>query len=244
LNPFSYEIELLAIIVFLYLYDSSVLLYANEAILATSGGARWTASWGWPGFVVAGKSPCMLNPLTPYRASFRLSWQFDGAGERGGDPSWTKTADLIRRLGPTTVVCAVGLFLLLPLGLFTPLSTYALIGAAVLIYGSTITGLVRLGGIRHELGLKGLRFASFAFECLACPPFSANMLRRIALSQKVAEPLTLAGCRLLDATTWTRLRGYCESRLEEEMQALAQDSAARAALELRKRELANRSSAR
>jgi hypothetical protein len=237
LNPFSYESELIAIAIVLYLYDSSVLLYSNEAILTSAAASRWSASWGWSGFVLAGKSLCMLNPFTPHHPAFRLRWRFETADETNADRSWTERVDLLKRLRISTIGCAVGLFVLLPAGLFSPLGAYAVIPAVAIVYGSTIVGLARLSGVRDRLGLAGVRFAGLAFECLACPPFSANMLRRVALSQSIDEPLTSAGARLADEENWNRLRAYCESRLDEEMQSMAEDSATRTALEVRKRGL-------
>jgi hypothetical protein len=237
LNPFSYEAELIAITIFLYLYDSSVLLYSNEAILTNTAVGRWSAAWGWSGFVLAGRSLCMLNPFTPHRPSFRLRWQFEESDEVEADGSWNERVDLLKRLRASTLACAIGMFVLVPAGLLSSLGAYALIPGAAIVYGSAIVGLVRLSFVRDRLGLGGIRFTGFAFECLACPPFSANMLRRVALSQSIGESLTSAGARLADEENWNRLRAYCESRLDEEMQSVAEDSAARAGLEARKRRL-------
>lgn len=244
MNPFPYESELLAIAILLYLYDSSVLLFSNEALLTNAAGRRWSVVWGWTGFVLAGKSLCMLNPLTPHIPAFRLNWQFEGKDGDDTDRSWTERAALLTRLKGSTLACAVGLFVLLPLGLFSPLGAYALVAAAVVIYGSTIVGLALLSRVRDRLGLAGTRFAGFAFECLVCPPFSAHMLRRIALAQRIDEPLTSAACRLVDQASWNRLRAYCESRIDEEMQSAAESSARRAGLETRKRQLETMSAAR
>jgi hypothetical protein len=244
LNPFSYEAELIAIATLLYLYDSSVLLYSNEAILTNTADGRWSAAWGWHGFVLAGKSLCMLNPFTPHRPSFRLRWQFEEGDEMTADGSWSERVELLKRLRISTLACAVGMFVVLPTGLFSPLGAYALIPAAAIVYGSAIVGLIRLSRVRDRLGLGGMRFTGFAFECLACPPFSANMLRRVALSQAIEESLTGAGARLADGESWDRLRAYCESRLDEEMQSMAEDSPARAGLEARKRRLQSTSAVR
>jgi hypothetical protein len=244
LNPFSYEAELLAIAVLLYLYDSSVLLFSNEALLTSSAEARWTAVWGWTGFVLVGKSLCVLNPLTPHVPAFRLSWQFERKDVADADRSWTDGARLLRRLRATTLGCAIGLFLFLPLGLFTSLGTYALIAAAAAVYGSTIVGLLRLLGVRDRLGLSGWRFTGFAFECIVCPPFSANMARRIALAQRVEEALPDAAYRLVDPDSWRRLRAYCESRIDEEIDSSTENSPRRANLETRKRQLESMSVAR
>ena len=237
MNPFSYEAELIAIAIFLYLYDSSVLLYSNEAILTNTADGRWSAAWGWSGFVLAGRSLCMLNPFTPHHPSFRLRWQFEDADDIGADRSWADRVDLLKRLRISTLACAAGLFVLLPAGLFSSLGAYAVVPAVAIVYGSAIVGLARLSRVRDRLGLGGLRFMGFAFECLACPPFSANMLRRVAMSQTIDEPLTSAAARLAGSQSWARLRVHCESKLDEEMQTTAEDPAARARLEARKRSL-------
>jgi hypothetical protein len=233
----SYEVELLALAVLFYLYDSSVLLYSNEAILTYDRAQRWTATTGWIGFVLAGRSLCLLNPFTPYRPSFRLGWDFSRLEPETQDREWPKRAQQFKRIAPLTVTAGIALFLLLPLGMFTEFGRYAVISAVVLLYGSILLALFQLRRkqIPAAVGLR--HFWGFAFECLACPPFAVNMIRRITLRDRIAEPLPLAAVRLLDADRWAELRDRCISRIDEAIQRVGEDSHEQKALEAQKQRL-------
>jgi hypothetical protein len=218
----------------LYLYDSSVLLHSNEGVLTCDRDGHWSASTGWIGFVLRGRSLCLLNPFTPHRPSFRLNWNFEALP--AGDPRWSELAKPIMALGPLTLAAAVALFVLLPLGLLTALRAYAVIPAVVLLYGSLVWALIRLYRRKLLLGRRQ-RFLGFAFECLACPPFGVNMVRRITLADRINEPLPVAGARLLAAPQWAELQTRCLARIDEAGLLDPEDSAENAALEAQKSRL-------
>jgi hypothetical protein len=81
------------------------------------------------------------------------------------------------------------------------------------------------------------RFLGFAFECLACPPFAVNIVRRITLAERISEAVPLAGVRLLDADSWARLRDECLSRLDDEMNLVGENPDDRGMLEAQKQRL-------
>lgn len=227
----SYEAELLALAALLYLFDSSVLLYSNEGVLTCDRVGRWSVSTGWIGFVLAGRSLCMLNPFTPHRPSFRLHWDFSALP--AGDPRWSELAKPLMRLKYMTLAAAVALFVMLPIGLLTALGFYAVIPAVVVLYGSLVWALIRLYRQKILLG-RGKRFLGFAFECLACPPFGVNMIRRITLADRITEPLPVAGARLLDAPQWSELQARCLARLDEAGRLGSGDGAEQQDLEAQK----------
>src|SRR5262249_31803633 len=155
---------------------------------SVAGRGRWRAALGQPTLRVAGRAVHVLNPLAPHHGTFRLRWEFERAPAADTDPSWSALAQPLRVLAPTTLCGAAALFIVLPLGLLTPLGVYAIVPAVALLYGSAIVGLIRLSRLRARGEIHVPRFAAFAFECLACPPFAANMLRRLTLAQRVPEP--------------------------------------------------------
>lgn len=176
---------------------------------------HWSVAVGWTGFLFAGRALQVLNPFTPHRPSFRLHWNSDSAVLGTTDQSWSEPLAKLTALAPFTLTAGIGLFVVLPLGLFTALGRYADFAGMALFYGATAAALYRL----RRLGLLEVtdrrRFVSFAFECLACPPFGVNLVRRMALAKKIPEPLPLAGERLLDAAAWDQLKqriGELESR--------------------------------
>ena len=220
----SHEAQLFSLAILFYLYDSSALLYSNEAILTCDRTQRWRAETGWAGIVIAGRVLCMLNPFSPHRPAFRLNWDFHTLESGASDTGWSERARQLNALAPMTLAIGMALFVLLPLGLFTALGPYAVVPALVVLYGSTVLALSYV----HRRGLlatrKRSRFVGFAFECLACPPFAVNMARRISLASRIAEPLPSAAVRLLDAENWGRLRAHCLSRLDDAMHLVAEDS--------------------
>lgn len=224
MNPLSYEVELYGLALLLYLYDSSVLLYANQAILTRTGPDRWSASWGLPGFLLAGRTLSVLNAVTPHRPAFRLSWDFSHDDVQGVDARWSEAAQGLQALAPCVSVAGVALFLILPLGLFTALGAYAVAAAVGLLYGSLAWALLRLHGERELLAAGGRSFWGFGFECIACPPFGVNMLRRFSLALKVSEPLPVAAARLLDAGQWDQVREQCIARINVAMQSAEEGS--------------------
>jgi hypothetical protein len=233
----TYEVELFALAVLFYLYDSSVLLYSNEAVLTCDRARHWAATTGWVGFVLAGRVLCVLNPFTPHRPSFRLNWNFNGLESENTDPSWSERTLQLKALAPLTLTAGIALFILLPLGMFTALGRYAIIPALILMYGSTILALLKLRRMKDPAAFDRKRFFAFAFECLACPPFAVNMARRITLADRITEPLPLAAVRLLDPAGWTQVRAHCISRLEDAMQLVAVHSYEGKLLEAQKRRL-------
>jgi hypothetical protein len=233
----SYEVELLILAVVFYLYDSSVLLYSNEAILTCDSAQRWSATTGWIRFVLAGRSLCLLNPFTPYRPSFRLSWDFNRLEPETKNREWPKRAQQFKSIAPLTVTAGIALFVLLPAGMFTELGRYAVIPAVVLLYGSILLALLQVRRKRILAAMSHKHFWGFAFECLACPPFAVNMIRRITLADRIAEPLPLAAVRLLDADRWAQLRERCIARIDDAIQLAGEDSHEQKQLEAQKQRL-------
>lgn len=219
MNPLPYEVELYGLAVLLYLYDSSVLLYGNEAVLTRTSAQRWSSSWGWMGFSLARRTLCVLNPFTPHMPCFRLSWNFRNEHGLHADAQWPLFAERLQQIAPFVVISGIALFAILPLGLFSALGAYAVGAACVLLYGSVLLALYRLYGQRKSLALVGNRFWGFAFECIACPPFAVNMLRRITLAVRVTEPLPIASERLLNPEQWTKMRTECLSRVNLALQS-------------------------
>jgi hypothetical protein len=221
----------------LYLYDSSVLLYSNEAVLTCDGKGRWSARTGFAGFLLAGRTLCVLGPFTPHRPAFRLSWDFNSLEPKSGQTQWSERARALNALMPTTLAAGLALFMVLPLGMFTALGAYAVIPALILLYGSIIISLVLVRRRRMLIAPDGRRFLALAFECLACPPFGVNMVRRSTLGLSITEPLPLAAARLLDVAGWAELRSFCISRLEDSLRLSQADSAEGRELEAQKQRL-------
>jgi hypothetical protein len=209
LNFGPHELQLMILAIGFYLYDSSLLLYSDEAVL-TSAGDRWSATLPNGRFLLRGRTLLILNPFFPHRPAFRLSGDRQRPGNGGAVTGWSGIPVLLRPLTPAVLTAGVALFLLLPLGLFSALGVWTVVVAVILLYGSLFVALTMLFRRRREFDLRGRRFAGFAFECIACPPFGVNMIRRFALATTVAEPFTAAAHRLLDAAALHAINGAHE----------------------------------
>jgi hypothetical protein len=233
----SYEVELLGLAVIFYLCDSSLLLFSNEGVLTIDGAHRWSAPPGWVGLVLAGRRVCMLNPFTPHHPAFRLSWRFDALEPATDDLSWPGRVQELRALAPLTLTAGLSLFVLLPVGLLSPLRALLVVPAIILLYTSIGIALLQLHRRNVYATAGRWRFIGFAFECLACPPFGVNMIRRLTLAERISEPLPLAGARLLVGERWTELRDQCVLRLEDALQVAVDDPNQTKALEAQRERL-------
>jgi hypothetical protein len=233
----SYQIQLVGLALLLYVYDSTLLLYANEAVLTEVSPARWAVTTGWQEAGVGGRLLCILSLLAPQRPTFRLAWDYHSPLESASSISqdWSVYGEQLRFLSAVGPVVGIGLFVVLPIGLFTAASWYAVVLALAMIYGASITGLVLLFRKRVAAGLTGGRFAALASECLLCPPLAVNITRRITLASTVIESLPLAGARLLPKEEWQRLRNYCLGLLDGAIQATEEGSTEAESLAAQKR---------
>jgi hypothetical protein len=227
----SYEVELLALAVLLYLYDSTLLLYANEAILSFTGRRGWHVSTGWNGFHIAGRRVCMLNPFTLCRPCVKLRWNLYSPDAPGADESWSQELPKLRGIAPWSIAAAAAMFVLLPLGLFTPLGAHAVLPAITVLYGSILVASLFMRRHCPLPALTGARFAGLTLECLACPPFGVNLIRRAALLSVVREPLLCAAARLLPGSECNALREHCLATVEQELAGLDESSSERQSLE-------------
>ncbi len=227
----SSELELLALAVALFLYDSTVLLYANEAILCCDRRRVWHVSMGWNGILVAGRRVCVLNPFTMYRPCAKLRWNLYAADASNADEAWSEELPTLRVIAPWTVAAALALFVILPVGLFTAYGTYAILPAVSVLYLGILVALLLVRRRSALPALTGSRFAGLAFECLACPPFGINLIRRVALMRRVHEPLLSAAARLLPACERDALRAHCVAILDDEIGRLEELSNRRQSLE-------------
>ena len=245
----------MALAVLLYVYDCAVLLYANEGLLIgapalprrrPAGRAHWRAVSPRGLLQLGGRFLYLQNPLMPQRPAFRLSWGFaadtgpashDFSGGPSGLASLTGLAESLAVLTPFVATAALALYVLLPLGLISPLGLGALVPALVLLYGSIAAALRLLYLRRAALALTRGQCAVLAFECLACPPFVVNLVRRIALAKRCAVRFPDAAVRLLEPPRWQALERELEAQLGEELAAPDLDDADRRGLEAQIRRL-------
>lgn len=179
----------------LYLYDSTLLLASNEAILNCGWQGKWSALFGADSFQVRGKEPFLPNPFFPHRPLYRFAW--NTTGFIGPSQPWATPSNPYGVLAPFIWCMAGAIFILIPLGLFSRLSNVAIAAGVTIFYACALMALVMVWLKRETYGISRKRFASLAFESLTCPPFAINMVRHLSLDVQPAEDFLSAADRLL-----------------------------------------------
>ena len=232
----SAELWLMLLAAGLYLVDSLLLLRHDELLLTQSVPPRWRAAFGANGWKMAGKEPLLLNPLAPWQCVARVRWQLE-AGLADGPVAAVvlPRVGLVPRLG---VVLLWGLmFAALPLCLFSGYSSVLTLAVIAALYVGIAVVLASLRRDWLAQGLESRRFWLMALECVACPPFGVNAVRRVSL----LLPARIALCQIaqqeeaqgrLDA-----LKRQLQLRVNEQIDAQPEGSARLPALQATARSL-------
>ena len=163
----------------LYLFDSAMLLYADE-VVATRARQGWRVTGGWD-FLVVGRRPYLLNPLAPHRIAIRQRWM---AGDPEPDGEVVDTFPTLDRLLRPVKAIVLALLTLL-IGVLPVVSVRYGAGAVLLAvfasaYVLVVAALVLIHRRREALALSGQQFRSLALDSLACPPFAVNLVRKVS----------------------------------------------------------------
>ena len=205
----------------LYLFDSTLLLYSNELLLARrSGGWSFAVS---SGLLLGGRRLCFLNPFTPATPQFPVRWS--EADTRQEQESREELDAFLAALRPLQylVITLWVLLLALPVELFllgTGVELLALMGAFYVVV------LAALGYIyvrRRELRVPGKAFLALCFDVLACAPFAVNLVRKLALRRSLAgNPIDFAR-RTFEPETFSRLiHAVCRRVSDEQLREYGQ----------------------
>ncbi len=224
------EVLLMALVTGLYLYDSALLLFSNEAVLSpTRWRSRWVSGFGSIGVTLRGKGLLLPNPLLPTRPMFRLAWKLEGSTPHPpGD--WAESRKQLRTYSPFVWSLAAVMFVLLPVSLTGQFGDGLLLLAFALIYFNVLCTLLLLWFDRKTWSFTGKGFAAMAFDLLLCPPFALNLVRRLSLRVPVREDFVVAARRLQSPSDWQATRAALAARLEEELLGEEENSTRHAAL--------------
>lgn len=228
MNP---ETLLALVIVAFYLKDSLLLLHADEAVLVHGLGGRWRAGFGARGFKLAGREPYLVHPFAPHAPVFRLRWTMTASSTPTATPKAPVAAPpALVRLAPFAWAAWLLLFVAIPTTVLARWGVTSTLAAVALLYADIVLGLAMAWRWRAPLHLGGRAFALLAFECLACPPYAANLVRRAAAALGADEDFTAAAARLLPAAALPPVHRECLARIDEQLEAVAEDGPAATAL--------------
>ena len=210
----STEWLLLSAAIGLYLYDSIVLLYANEAVVFPSGAERWRVAFGAENLQWRKRAVLLPNPLTPHRPLYRLTWAMERvASGAAGDPP----ARRFGALGPLVWIMAIAVFGLLPCALFSRWHDLLIVATLICFYTAALLAFVYLWRHRQRFHCSRRLFLHLLFESLTCPPFALNLIRHLALQQEQTAELVSACQRWQTPADWAMTRPLLIARLEDEL---------------------------
>ena len=185
------EIQFAAVVVLIYLLDGVVLLHVNEGVIER--GRRLRILFGSEQPWIAGKRVLLLAPWRPLAAVWRASWgvraSLDPPENAGSAVAQLEhRARTLGRLSPYLMAVWVLVLVAAPLAMVL-LTTTAFILVVAIAWLSVWVLVLRLALLRAALDLTWGAFALVAFECLACPPVAANLIRKLSLRMPAGSDL-------------------------------------------------------
>ncbi|HJV62475.1 MAG TPA: hypothetical protein VJ743_16125 [Albitalea sp.] len=217
------------VLIGLYLKDCLLLLDADEATLTRRTFGRWQAGFGLRDWKLAGREPFLCNPMLPHEPVFRLAWSMSGStkspARRPLEPPPVLTA-----LQPMVLATWLLLFAVLPFCVLTGMPTWFTVAAVAVLYANILASLVVLYRGRGQLDIEPGVLRLVALEIVLCPPYAANLVRKLSLAIAPDEDFLTAARRLLPDGHMAAVHRQCAARIDEAVQALPEDSAAIAGL--------------
>lgn len=210
---------LAALLLALYLKDCLLLLRPDEAVLRLGLRGRWRVGLGLRDWTLRGREPYLCHPLRPFEPVWRLPWlnaavhaEAAPAGRTGG-PDVIAVPPGLLALRPWVAGIWLSLFVALPACVILHLPLALTLGVLALLYAQIGVALVLAWRVRAALGMAGGRLAALAAEVLVCPPYAANLLRKLSLGLAHGDDLAGASARLMDGPAWAALNERCRARL-------------------------------
>ena len=197
---------LLGILAF-YLFDASLLLYADEVAFVKYGG-KWSAPVG-AGFMLAGRYLALPGLWSPGAPVFRSVRRAPAAEER---PAVDALLAVLRPLRWPARLVALLLFLVVPVSLLVNLAPRLMLGLLGSLYLTSVLSVAYVARRRAALGLSRRDVAAIAFDVIACPPFAINLVRRVTLRCGLGVAAGEFAAAVLDASAHTRLAGILDAR--------------------------------
>jgi len=212
----STEATVIAVAAAIYLLDCVVLLERGQALWSRAG-----LAFGSLHYQVRGKAVALLNPLTPFLATFRTRPLFSGAGA-------IEPREAARALAPVSALGGLQLLLILAVLPYclTQAPGWPFFLALVAAYLNAVALLGLLWWRYRGARIATRPLAGLAFGWLVCLPLSINALRKAALACDVAMDAREA-IGLLPEREKEQARGELAAQAAEAMQELEEGDAQR-----------------
>lgn len=234
----SAETWLVLLALGLYLYDALLLLESDELVLVQRAGG-WQPAFGANGWKLARREPLMTNPFSPWQPLARVRWSFEQGLADGialaAAPALPAVA-LAPRIGVALLWAIV--FVALPLCLFVFRHTVGMLAVIAALYATVVFVLLGLRRDAAALGLPAGKFRMMCIECIACPPFAINVVRRVTLAVPANAELAWIAAQARRAGRLEALKAQLARRVAEQIDAEPEGSARSARLAQAARSLA------
>jgi hypothetical protein len=218
----SVEVLAMALVIGLYLQDTLILLYDNEAVLEDIGAHGYRIRFGARTFQLAGRNPFLPNPVTPWRLVFRLAWHVQRLPEPPPpagvvNPESVRAAMRVASWGLLPI--AVGLFAGLPLCLYFDAGWTLFLSLVGVMYAAAAFVLACLWRRRAQLTLRTGSLAALTFESLVCLPCALNVVRKASTRIHIAEDLLEIARPRVSAAQLRNATDQIVRRIDEEIEA-------------------------
>jgi hypothetical protein len=172
----STEAAVIAVAAAIYLLDCAVLLARGQALWSSAG-----LAFGSLHYQLRGRAVALLNPLTPFVATFRTLPLFSSA-------SGMKPADAVGAIAPLSVLALIQLLLVLAVLPYCLLRApgWPFFAALALAYANALALLGLLWWRLRRARTSTRPLLGLGFGWLVCLPLSINALRKTALAYDIA----------------------------------------------------------
>ena len=167
-----------------YLYDS-IKLQESSKIYVTQLFRGWGIVKPIDLFSISKKVPSLPNPLTPFFSVILLDWST--SIESTNSSEFVAPKYLPLQIFSFLIFIELLVFLPIAISLFG-MGGYVLF-LIVLTYMTIISSLITLYAYRIKYRISPKIYFSIVLDCLACPPFAINLLRRVTLINSPKQDL-------------------------------------------------------
>jgi hypothetical protein len=188
-----------------YILDSAHFLRIGEAVICTYSGSLRRVTFGWP-FEFGGRRPYVPNPLTPFRAEFRVEWDTCGSAisaARQVAAEMSRHLQTLRPIGWLATACTGLIVFMAPLALALGQARLFL-ASTLLCFALTAVACVLVAIRRKDLGLTMWQACSVTAVALVCLPCSGNLARAVSIHRRwtlAASDLPALGFEGIKITT-------------------------------------------
>lgn len=200
-----------------YISNSLKLLHNNQLILCMTLG-KWKVICPDSQWQILRKTPYLFNPFLANSPIFCGTWST--ATEANNIEAAIAIDEFVNALSPLNyfvIILFVMMCLCIPLALLTYGTGFVFLSMMLITYTTILVMLAVLYTKRTELGLSQRNYFSIAFDCIVCPPYAINLIRKITWQYKVKFNLIEFAVSKLNRDDFSKLVQGLILRLDEQL---------------------------